>query len=285
MDSLTKFGIGSALGGIGAGAGGMLMGGGNNPYDAAKGSFAQIPGQISPYFNPYINAGQSALPQLQGQFSGMMGNYPGLQNQFNTMQGQYPALQNQYNAMQGQYGGVQNQYNDLMNNPAAKYNSIAGGYQSSPGYNWNLSQGMNAADNAAAAGGMQGSPQHQQQAATMASGLASQDFQNYLNHAMGLYNTGLQGNQNMFSTGLQGNQNIFSTGLQGNQGLLNTGLSGMQGINNQGYQASDTLAGSLANNLMNQGNLAFSGAASQNQNKGTQMGDIMGGLGTLAMFL
>lgn len=235
MDSLTKFGIGSGIGGLGAGLAGMAMGNDNNPYDAASSSFNQIPGTISPYFSPYINAGRSALPQLQNQFSSMMGQYPGLQNQ----------------------------YSSLINNPGSKYNSIASGYQSSPGYNWSLQQGLSAADNAAAAGGMQGSPQHQQQAATMATGLASQDFQNYLSHVLGLY----------------------GTGLQGNQGLLNTGISGMQGINAQGYNASDSLAGSLANNLMNQGNLAYSGAAAQNQSRGTEMGDIMGGLGTLAMFL
>lgn len=235
MNDLTKFGISSGLGGLGAGLGSMMMGGGNNPYDAAKGSFDQIPGTISPYFNPYIEAGRSALPQLQNQYGSMMGNYQ----------------------------GVQNQYNSLMNDPSAKYNQLASGYQRSPGYNWNMSQGMAAADNAAAAGGMQGSPQHQQQASTIATGLASQDFQNYLSHVLGLYGSGLQGNQNMFTGGLQG----------------------MQGINNQGYNASDTLAGALSSNLMNQGNLAFSGAAAQNQAQGTQMGDVMGGLGTLAMFL
>lgn len=235
MDSLTKFGLGAGLGGLGAGLGGMYMGGGDNPYDAASGYFNKIPGQISPYFNPYINAGRDSLGKLQGQYGTMM----------------------------GQYQGVQNQYNDLMNDPSATYNWLAGGYQQSPGFNWQMKQGMNAANNAAAAGGMAGSPQHQQQAATMAEGLANQDFQNYMSRITGMYNTGLQGNQGMFNTGLQG----------------------MQGINNMGYQASDALAGALGSNLMNQGNLAFSGAAAQNQAQGQQWGDILGGLGTLAMFL
>ncbi len=99
---------------------------------------------------------------------------------------------------------------------------------------------------------MAGSPQHQQQAATMAEGLANQDYYNYMNHVMGMYGQGLQGNQD---------------------------------INHMGYGASNELALSLGNNLMNQGNAAFSSTASQNQNRGQQWGDIAGGLSTLAMFL
>lgn len=238
MDALSKYGLGSGISGIGSGLASMFgggSGGGHDPYDAAKGYFDKIPGQISPYFNPYINAGHDALGKLQGQYGTMM----------------------------GQYQGVQNQYNDLMNDPAATYNWLGSGYQKSPGFDWQMNQGMNAANNAAASGGMQGSPQHQQQASTMATGLANQDFQNYMNRVSGMYGMGLQGNANMFNTGLQG----------------------MQGINQMGYNASDSLAGALGSNLMNQGNLAFSGAAAKNQSKGSGWGDLLGGLGTLAMFL
>ncbi|MDD5212359.1 MAG: hypothetical protein PHV62_08075, partial [Sulfuricurvum sp.] len=225
--NVRNFGIASGLGGVGAGLMGMF-GGQNNPYDAAKGAYDQIPGTISPYFQPYINAGQGALGQLQGQYGSLMGNLPGLQGQ----------------------------YNSLMNDPSAMFNKIAGGYHQSPGFQFQLGQGMNAANNAAAAGGMAGSPQHQQQAATMAEGLANQDFYNYMGQALGMY----------------------GTGLQGNQGLYNQGLAGMQGINQMGYNASNELAGGLASAVMNKGNMAFAGQAAQNQAQGSQMGDIFGGL-------
>lgn len=201
-----NFGVGAGLAGIGSGLAGLFGGGGKNPYDSAKGYYDQIPGTMSPYFNPYIDAGRSALGQTQGQFG------------------------------------------NLINDPSAMYNKIAGGYHQSPGFQWQMGQGMNAAGNAAASGGMAGSPQHQQQAATMAEGLANQDFQNYMSQALGLYGTG---------------------------------LSGMQNINQMGYNASNELAGGLSNNLMNQGNMAFAGQAAQNQSRGSSWGNIFGGLGSL----
>lgn len=233
---------GSMLGPWGAAAGGVLGGlmggfggGDDNPYDAAKKYYNQIPGTIKPYFQPYINAGQDALGKLQGQYGNLLGNY----------------------------NGIQGQYNQLMNDPNGFLNKIGSGYQQSPGFQWQMNQGMNAANNAAAAGGMAGSPQHQQQAATMAEGLANQDYYNYLNKALGMYGLGLQGNTNLYGAG----------------------LSGLQGLNLMGYNASDQLAGGLANALMNQGNLAFAGSAAQNQSQGDMWGDLMGGAASLAAFL
>lgn len=207
---LQNFGIASGIGGLGAGLMGLFGGGASNPYDSASKYFDKIPGTISPYFQPYINAGQGAMGQLQDQ------------------------------------------YGKLINDPAAMMGKIGQGYQQSPGFDWQMKQGMNAANNAAAAGGMAGSPQHQQQAATMATGLANQDYYNYLSRALGMYNTG---------------------------------LSGLSGINQMGYNASDQLAGGLANSLMNQGNLAYSGQAAQNQSQGSMWGDIFGGAGALAAFM
>jgi hypothetical protein len=229
-----NFGLAAGAGGIGAGIAGLL-GGGDNPYDAASKYYDQIPGTMQRYFNPYISAGQGAMGQLQGQYGNLLGNY----------------------------SGVQGQYNQLMNDPNGFLSKIGAGYQKSPGFDWQMNQGMNAANNAAASGGMAGSPQHQQQAATMATGLANQDYYNYLNHALGLYNTG----------------------LQGNAGLYGAGLQGLQGMNQMGYNASNELAGGLSNSYMNQGNLAYSGQAAQNQAQGSQWGDIFGGLASIAAFM
>lgn len=185
-------------------------------------------------------------------------------NAFDWMQGKnpYDAGQDYYNkipGMMGQYynpyiqagqgamGSLQGQYGQLMNDPNAMFNKFAGGYKQSPGYQWQLNQGMNAANNAAAAGGMAGSPQHQQQAAGMAEGLANQDFYNYMSQVMGLYGTGLQGEQ---------------------------------GINQMGFNAAGDMAGGLGSNYMNQGNMAFAGQAAQNQSRG----NILGDLGSLAAF-
>jgi hypothetical protein len=172
-----------------------------NPADKAMGYYDQIPGAMKPYYDPYINAGRSALPTLQ------------------------------------------NQYSNLLNDPTSLMSKIGGNYQKSPGYQFQFDQGMAGANNAAAAGGMLGSPQHQQQAATVANGLANQDYYNYMNHGMSSY-------------------------MQG--------LNGMSGLNQMGYNASTGYADNLAASLMNQGNLKYAGQANRNQMIGGMFGSIAG---------
>jgi hypothetical protein len=186
---------------------GFLFGGGSNPADAAQPYLNQIPSTITPYYQPYIDAGQQALPTLMGQ------------------------------------------YNQLISNPAALMNQMGSSFSASPGYQYNVTQATNAANQAAAAGGMVGSPMEQQQLSTTVSGLANQDYYNYLNHVLGLYGQG---------------------------------MSGMSGINTMGYGASDELAKSLANALMSQANLAYSGQAAQNQAQGGMVGGLIG-MGTAAL--
>lgn len=227
-----NFGIGSALGGLGAGLGTMLGGGGRDPYKQANKYWGQIPGQTQPYYDPYINAGKNALGQLQGEYGNLLGGRQGLQDQ----------------------------YNQLMNDPSGIINKIGGQYQQSPGYQFQMDQAMNAATNAAASGGMAGSPQHQQQAATLASNIANQDYQNYLNQGLGL----------------------FGQGLQGNMGMYGAGLAGMGGLNQMGYGASDQMARIIADMLSQQGQGAFAGQAAKNQAKGQMWGNLGGLAGSLA---
>lgn len=212
MDSrtLNNFGKAGALGSIGSGIASLFFGGNNNnPYDAASSYFNKIPGTVSPYYQPYINAGNQAMGQLQGQ------------------------------------------YGNLVNDPTAMLNQIGKGYQQSPGFQFQMNQAQQAAGNAAAAGGMLGSPQHQYQSADLANNLANQDYWNYVNHGLNQYQTGLQG---------------------------------LGGLNQMGFQGSTDLAQLLGSNMMNQGNLAFAGEAAQNQSKGQGIGDLFGGLGSLAAF-
>lgn len=150
-----------------------------------------------------------------------------------------PYIDNGQNAM----GTLNNQYSGMISNPGGMVNQIGSSYQQSPGYQWQLDQGEQSINNAAAAGGYVGTPQHQQQAATLAENLANQDYQQYLNHALGMYNTG---------------------------------ISGYQGFNQQGYNASNELASGLAQALMSQANLAYSGAANAGQKKGGLIGGAMG---------
>ena len=127
---------------------------------------------------------------------------------------------------------------------------LAGGYQKSPGYNFQLGEGERAIGNAAAAGGMAGTAQHQQQAGTMANNLANQDFQQYLQQAMGLYGRG---------------------------------LGGKEGLMDQGYKAGSSLSENLAQLLGRKGDLAYKERAflDKQKNNNGMWNNIFGGLGSI----
>lgn len=171
----------------------------SNPANAAMPYYNQIPGQTSPYFNPYIQAGQNALP------------------------------------------GLQEQFNKLINNPGNRLNEIGQNFQQSPGFKFAMDQALQAAGNASAAGGMAGSPQHEQQSMELARNLANQDYYNWLSGATGLY----------------------SKGLEGQQGLAAGGL-----------EAGKSLADMIAQTLAQQGNLAFQGQQQQNQSRNDLFGNL-----------
>jgi hypothetical protein len=199
--------IGAGAGGaIGAGFGSM-MSDWQNPADAASPYFNQMPAQLKQYFSPYIDAGNKALPQLQGQ------------------------------------------YGSLMSNPGGKVNEIGAGYHQSPGFQFALQQALQGANHAAAAGGMAGSPQHEQENMGLATNLANQDYNQWLQNALGLYGTGLQGSQGLYNTGAE---------------------SGMR------------LGENLASVLANRAKLAYEGQNAENQQEGGEWGSLMSGIGTVA---
>lgn len=149
-------------------------------------------------------------------------------------------------AGKGAMSSLQNQYQDLLGGNV--YNKLGEGYKESPGYQYALEQALQAGGNAAAAGGMAGTPLAQQEAMKTAQGLASQDFQNYLNSQMGLYGMGLQG---------------------------------QQGLNQMGFDASKDYASNLANALSQQGAYGYAGQAGQNTQRAGGLSNLFSGLGML----
>jgi hypothetical protein len=160
----------------------------------------QIPGQITPYYQPYMDAGTGAMSTLQGQYS------------------------------------------DLINNPGGKYNQIGQSYQQSPGFQFQMQQALQGANHAAAAGGMAGSPQHEQQNEQVANNLANQDYYNYMKGATGMYNTGIHGEQGMM---------------------------------HQGYESTKSLTDQIAQELAEQANLSYA----QNANKNNVWNSLAKGVG------
>jgi hypothetical protein len=136
---------------------------------------------------------------------------------------------------------LESQYGNMMQNPSELLQRLGSGYKQSPGYQFRMNEAMRGAGNAAAAGGYTGSPEAQNYAAKISEGLSSQDFNDYMQQALGLYGGGLQG---------------------------------MQGLENQGYGANTDLTMSLANLLGGKGQQAYESAASRNK----MINDLLGGL-------
>lgn len=116
-------------------------------------------------------------------------------------------------------------------NPNQLISEIGGGYQQSPGFKFALQQALQGAGHAAAAGGMAGSPQHEQENMGIATNLGNQDYYNYMSNALGLYGMGYKGMGDMM---------------------------------HQGYKASSDLASDLGSALGSQAQLGYAGASNRN---------------------
>ncbi len=133
----------------------------------------------------------------------------------------------------------------LGQNPTDTYNKLGEGYKESPGYKFSLEQALKAGTNANAAGGMLGTPMHQQQNMETAQGLASQDFEKYMNHVLGINTENKQG------------------------------LGQLTGL---GYNASSDYASGLANNLGQKASYGFAGQDAQNKSRSNDWSNIFGAL-------
>lgn len=94
-------GLGASLGGLLGG----LFGGQKDPSDAAMKYYQQIPGAISPYYQPYINAGKNAMGQLMPQYGQLTNDPSGMLAKLGTGYQQSPGYQFQ---MQQALGAAQN---------------------------------------------------------------------------------------------------------------------------------------------------------------------------------
>lgn len=169
---------------------------------------------------------------------------------------QIPGQTNQYfdpyfQAGKSQIPGLQDQYKKLMEDPGGMMNSIGESFKESPGFKFAMQQAMQGGNHAAAAGGMAGSPQHEQQNMQMATDLGNQEYNNWMKNALGMYGQGLQGSQ---------------------------------GMANQGQQAGQSMADMIAQTLAQQANLSFQGQSQKNQNQSDLFGNIFKGAGSLAAF-
>lgn len=148
-------------------------------------------------------------------------------------------------------GVTEGEYGSLVNDPGGKLNTIGQSYHQSPGFQFALQQALQGGANAARAGGMVGSPQHERQNMETATGLANQDYNTWLSHALGLYGEGLHGESD---------------------------------ISHMGFEGSKDYADTVANVLGTKGTLGFQGQAQQNKNWGDTLSSIAGVVSALGAF-
>lgn len=145
---------------------------------------------------------------------------------------------------------LEQQYQSLLSNPGQKLNKFGADFQSSPGFKFALEQALQGANHAAAAGGMAGTPAHELQNMEIANQLGNQDYYNWLQKTLGLYGSGLEGENQM---------------------------------SNRGFQASNQMADMIAQSLAQQGNYAYEGEAGKNAMKANLLGSAIG-LGSKLFF-
>lgn len=86
--------LGMAIGSVAGGIGGLASGffGNDDPRQAAN-MMDNIPGRVKPFYQPYMDAGKSALPVLQGQYGNLLNDPGGMVNKIGAGYHESPGFQ------------------------------------------------------------------------------------------------------------------------------------------------------------------------------------------------
>lgn len=145
-----------------------------------------------------------------------------------------------------QYAGLNSKYGAMSNDPAGFLEQIMQQYKPSRGYQMRRNEGLEAAGNTAAAGGMRGSFGDMKNQYRLADAFMGDDMQQWLQNVMGIQNQGMGGQQNFY---------------------------------NQGYDANKSMAGDMSNYMNTQATNAFQGQAQSNKARQDLIQGILGGAG------
>jgi hypothetical protein len=176
-----------------------------NPADSAMPYLDEVPGTVTPYYQPYRQLGLASGAAIAPQ------------------------------------------YYKMATNPQGYYNQTMNGYTESPQYQYNYDKNMGIMQGDAAAGGYTGTAYDQRNQAEMNQGLMAQDQQQYYQNVNRAQQYGLEGGQQFYNTG---------------------------------YQASNTLATMLAQNLAAQAGLAYKGTSWDNAMKAQHRNNINSTIGS-----
>lgn len=162
-------------GGLGQQLGGYLQEGGGSGIGSFIGSMFHGHGP-SPY-----EASQQYAGQIPGQLHDIYSPYMQMG--------------------QRQMRPLEEQFRSLMEHPGSRLAEFGKGFQEDPGYQYEVQQATGAANRAAAAGGMLGSPAEQTSLAETINQMANQHYQQYLHNVMGLHAQGIGGTQRLEEQG------------------------------------------------------------------------------------
>ena len=144
----------------------------------------------------------------------------------------------------------------IQQTPAFNFNDTQAQLEATPGYQFNLSQGLKATQNSAAARGLGVSGAAQKGAASYASGLADTTYQNQFSNALNTYQTNLAKQQNL--AGL-GESAAAQTGAFGTQTAANIGQTAV-GVGNAQAAGAVGTANAAASGLSGVGNAFLTSA-------------------------
>ncbi len=190
------------------------------------------------------------------------------------------ALGTKYNAAGDMY------LNSLGLNGAAGNDAATAAFRSSPGYDFNVNQSLDALDRRAASRGLLGSGNNSLDTLNVVHGLADQDYQNYLTRLAGLTSLGAQ-ETNVGAAGTataQAAKAPIFTNDANQRVALASGIT--NGVNQQATQAANAETAASGNifgfglNLAKLGTGLLGGAAAAPLSLGT-IGGTGGGLGGL----
>jgi len=139
--------------------------------------------------------------------------------------------------------------NRMTTDPTGFIDELMKHYQESQGYKLKRDEGLRAAGNTAAAGGMRGSLSDIETESRLADSLLGDDMQQWLQNVLGIQKEGLQGESHLYDTG---------------------------------FDATKNLTGDLSNVLGTKASLAFQGQANKNQQKSDLFSGLMKAFGGVA---
>lgn len=190
--------------------------------------------KLSEFLKGGKNPADSAMPYLD--------SLPGMEKQNYN-----PYIQRGETA----YQGMQKPLEQMAQDPAGFLEMLMKQYEPSRGYQLKRDEGLRAAGNTAAAGGMRGSMSDIESESRLADSLLGEDMQQWLTNVFGLQGRGLEGEQHLYDTG---------------------------------FDATKNLTGDLSNIAGTQAGLAFQGQANKNQSRNDMLSGIVKALGGIAGF-